>query len=541
MRDRRPRPADQRAEGLRRPARLDPPGRAPVAWAQTAMAPAVHLRAAVALDRPVPRSFRRRPHRRRGRGRRRSSGPTAPGKTSVLRACAGLLPVTSGEASWSSATTCATTPPPSAGRWACSATRPPLYDELTAVENVRFAVRAAGSPTDRRRRRPRAPRPRRPAAPHAPVGRLSAGQRRRVALAVLVARRPGAVAARRAPRRPRRRGAPGSSTSSSPRRSADGATVLLASHEPEVAVPMADRVVSMAGGRVVDERPGGRGRARRRRRPGPGRGARGEAAMWRDALLVAGKDLRIELRSRVALWQVLPVRGARRSCCSPSPSGPDPRRPAPGGARAVLAGRAVLAPCSPTQRSFAIESGEGTRDGLRLSGIDPAGVFLGQGRRRRPLQLVVLQVVLCGRDRAALRRPRARGLAGRRGVAARHRRPGVRRARSTGPCPPGCGCARRCSRCSCSRSWRRCCWPGRGRGSAALRPAPVADRRLVAADPRPLRRRLPGRRRRALRAPAGGRMTSDGSGREARAEMGPPGRGPRPRHRCAHRVARACG
>ena len=28
--------------------------------------------------------------------------------------------------------------------------------------------------------------------------------------------------------------------------------------------------------------------------------------MWRDAALVAGKDIRIEARSRVALWQVLP-------------------------------------------------------------------------------------------------------------------------------------------------------------------------------------------------------------------------------------------
>jgi ABC-type transport system involved in cytochrome c biogenesis permease component len=28
--------------------------------------------------------------------------------------------------------------------------------------------------------------------------------------------------------------------------------------------------------------------------------------MWRDAVLVAGKDLRIEARSRVALWQVVP-------------------------------------------------------------------------------------------------------------------------------------------------------------------------------------------------------------------------------------------
>ncbi len=46
-----------------------------------------------------------------------------------------------------------------------------------------------------------------------------------------------------------------------------------------------------------------------------------------------------------------------------------------------------------TQRSFAIESGEGTRDGLRLSGIDPAGVFLGKAAAVG-LQLVVLQVVL---------------------------------------------------------------------------------------------------------------------------------------------------
>ena len=46
-----------------------------------------------------------------------------------------------------------------------------------------------------------------------------------------------------------------------------------------------------------------------------------------------------------------------------------------------------------TQRSFAIESGEGTRDGLRLSGIDPAGVFLGKAAAVA-VQLAVLQVVL---------------------------------------------------------------------------------------------------------------------------------------------------
>jgi heme exporter protein B len=45
------------------------------------------------------------------------------------------------------------------------------------------------------------------------------------------------------------------------------------------------------------------------------------------------------------------------------------------------------------QRSFAIESGEGTRDGMRLSGIDPAGVFLGKAAAVA-VQLAALQVVL---------------------------------------------------------------------------------------------------------------------------------------------------
>ncbi|MFZ0250940.1 MAG: hypothetical protein WAL61_13420, partial [Acidimicrobiales bacterium] len=38
----------------------------------------------------------------------------------------------------------------------------------------------------------------------------------------------------------------------------DGATVLLSSHEPELSVPLADRVVSMGGGRVTGEEAGGR-------------------------------------------------------------------------------------------------------------------------------------------------------------------------------------------------------------------------------------------------------------------------------------------
>ena len=38
----------------------------------------------------------------------------------------------------------------------------------------------------------------------------------------------------------------------------DGATVLLSSHEPQLSVPLADRVLSMGGGRVTGEAPGAR-------------------------------------------------------------------------------------------------------------------------------------------------------------------------------------------------------------------------------------------------------------------------------------------
>jgi heme exporter protein B len=113
--------------------------------------------------------------------------------------------------------------------------------------------------------------------------------------------------------------------------------------------------------------------------------------MWRDALLVAGKDLRIEARSRVALWQVLPF-ALLVLVLSAFALGPGPstlRAAAPGLFWLAVLFSTVLA----TQRSFAIEAGEGTRDGLRLSGIDPAGVFLGKAAAVA-VQLFVLQVVL---------------------------------------------------------------------------------------------------------------------------------------------------
>lgn len=113
--------------------------------------------------------------------------------------------------------------------------------------------------------------------------------------------------------------------------------------------------------------------------------------MLSDALLVAGKDLRVELRSKVGLNQVAPFAaavlllfgfalGPDRSALQPA---------APGLYWVAVLLSALLA----VQRSFAIESADGARDGLRLSGLDPAGIFLGKASAVAA-QLLVLELLL---------------------------------------------------------------------------------------------------------------------------------------------------
>jgi heme exporter protein B len=113
--------------------------------------------------------------------------------------------------------------------------------------------------------------------------------------------------------------------------------------------------------------------------------------MWRDALAVGGKDLRIEIRSRVTATQIAPYAllvlvlfglafDSNHQILSQA---------APG-----LFWVAVLLCCLlAVGRSYAIEQADAATDGLRASGVDPAGVFLGKAAAIA-VELLLLEVLL---------------------------------------------------------------------------------------------------------------------------------------------------
>jgi heme ABC exporter ATP-binding subunit CcmA len=174
-------------------------------------------------------------------------GPNGAGKTSLLRLCAGLLPIErgSGRVFGLDLTTQRQEIRP---RVALLGHRNGLYRDLTVGENVRFwgaTVGATAGEVDRAMDRLGV----RDRLADVPVAKLSAGQRRRAALACLVARRAelwlldephaGLDAAGRDDLDATLREA-----------SQAGATILVASHEHERAGALAERAVDVVGGRV---------------------------------------------------------------------------------------------------------------------------------------------------------------------------------------------------------------------------------------------------------------------------------------------------
>ncbi len=98
--------------------------------------------------------------------------------------------------------------------------------------------------------------------------------------------------------------------------------------------------------------------------------------MFRDAALVAAKDLRIELRSRVTTNQVAPfaLLVLVLFAFALDPDSGVLTRATPGLYWVAVVFCGLLA----TQRAYGLEASDGVRDGLRLSGLDPSGIFLGK-------------------------------------------------------------------------------------------------------------------------------------------------------------------
>lgn len=174
-------------------------------------------------------------------------GPNGAGKTTLLRVCAGLVPLTRGSATVLGLDVASQREAVRA-RVGLIGHANGLYHELTVRENVRFWATTAGADThevaavlDRLGLSGR--------LADVPVSRLSAGQRRRTALACLVARRAevwlldephaGLDAASRDQLDDTLLGAARS-----------GATILLASHELDRATRLATRVVEVVAGTV---------------------------------------------------------------------------------------------------------------------------------------------------------------------------------------------------------------------------------------------------------------------------------------------------
>jgi heme exporter protein B len=113
--------------------------------------------------------------------------------------------------------------------------------------------------------------------------------------------------------------------------------------------------------------------------------------MWRDAALVAGKDLRIEGRARVAVNQVAPYALVVLLLFGFAFDQDKPLlvQAAPGLYWIAVLFSGLLA----VQRSLSLESADGAVDALRLSRLEPAGVFLGKVAAVA-LQLLVLEALL---------------------------------------------------------------------------------------------------------------------------------------------------
>ena len=175
-------------------------------------------------------------------------GPNGAGKTSMLRACAGLLPVVQGTATVLGVDL-TTDRRDVRSRVGLLGHANGLYEDLTVADNVRFWGRTSGA-TDDEIEAAMGELGLAGRLATVKVAKLSAGQRRRTALATVLARRPELWLLDE----------PHTGLDADGRdliddvlrrAAAAGATILFASHELDRAEPLATRIVRIEAGRVV--------------------------------------------------------------------------------------------------------------------------------------------------------------------------------------------------------------------------------------------------------------------------------------------------
>ena len=120
-----------------------------------------------------------------------------------------------------------------------------------------------------------------------------------------------------------------------------------------------------------------------------GLGAR-PISISRVARVIAAKDLRIELRSRVVTNQVFPFAGLVMVMFAFALDNDAVLSRVAGGLvwLATLFSLIIL-----VQRSFAVDSADGALEAQRVAGLDPAGIFIGKAVAVMA-QLVVLEMLL---------------------------------------------------------------------------------------------------------------------------------------------------
>src|SRR6476469_436424 len=95
--------------------------------------------------------------------------------------------------------------------------------------------------------------------------------------------------------------------------------------------------------------------------------------VFHDAAVIAGKDLRLEWRSRVTTNQIAPFALLVLILFA---FALDPDRGILARATSGLFWVAVLfSGLLAIQRAFAVEAADGNRDALRMSGLNPSGIF----------------------------------------------------------------------------------------------------------------------------------------------------------------------